>query len=90
VHAEPSRECDCALKFVAMLTDFRHGRVTSNHRHDAFIKMVERVSRLSGYAQQDIPGAPLARLFRHRGKLRQRATVIVPDIGETSDGINTC
>ena len=83
MHSEPRRECDSTLKFVAMLTDFGHGRVTSDHRHDAFIKIVERVSWLSCYVRQDIPGGPFARLFRHRSKLRQQATVLVRDIGRS-------
>jgi hypothetical protein len=39
--SEPGREGDCAVEFVAMLADFGHRRVTSNHRHDAFIEILE-------------------------------------------------
>lgn len=72
-----------------MLTDFGHDRVTSDHCYDALIKIAEGVLA-SRNVRRDILGAALAGLFRHRSKLRQRFTVLAPDIGEISQSLNTC
>src|ERR1700678_675635 len=87
--SEPGREGDSAVEFVAMLADFGHRRVTSNHRHDAFIKILKRVSWLPCNVQKDGFRATLARLFRHRCKLGQRLAIFARDIGEVPENVNT-
>src|SRR6516162_11377005 len=88
MHSEPRRKCDSALEFMAVLTNFGHGCISSDHGHDAFIEITERDSWFSRYVQQDIFGAPLATLFCHGTKLGQWPTIPVGDIGEVTQRVN--
>jgi hypothetical protein len=71
-------------QFVAMFANFGHGRISSNHRHDAFVEIVERLCWLSRNVQEEILGAPFARLLRNRAKLGKRFTVFALDVGKIS------
>ena len=72
-----------------MLPDFGYGGVTPDHRHDAFVEIVECFPWASCNDRQDILSAPLARLFGHRCQLGQRFTVFPGNVRKISQGIDT-
>ena len=58
MHPESCRESDCSPQFVAMLADLRNCGISSDHRHDAFIKVMERLFGISCNVHEDVFGAP--------------------------------
>src|SRR6476661_8766304 len=54
VHAKPRSEGDETVELMPFLSDRRDSRVTSDHRHDSLIVIMERSSRLSGDFSQDV------------------------------------
>ena len=88
VYPQPGSKSNGTSKFVAMLPDFGYGRVTPDHRHDAFVEIVECFSWVSRNVRQDILSAPLTGLFGHRGQLGQRSTVFPGNVCKISQGID--
>ena len=54
------REGRCTERFVAMFANFSHGGIASDHRHDSFIQVVERLLWLSSYYCRNIFCTPFA------------------------------
>src|SRR5215469_2682880 len=88
MHSEPCRKSDWAFEFVAVLTNFGNGRVSSDHCHNAFIYITERNSWFPRYVQKDIFGAPFAGLLCHGTKLGQWPTILAGNVGEITQGVN--
>ena len=62
MNPQPRQKTNHALE-LAMFTDFSHGGIPANHRHDAFIKIAKRVSLPPRNVRQDVLGTALSRLF---------------------------
>src|SRR5258708_40092328 len=71
-----------------MLANFSHSGIASDHRHDSFIQVVERLLWLSSYYCRNIFCTPFAWLFRHGCKLWQRLAVRAGDIRKISQRVD--
>ena len=84
MYPEPGSERNRPRELVAVLAKFSHGGVAPDHRHDAFVHVVERLSWLSHECGRNIVRTVLARLLRHGCKLGLRFAVRTGDVRKIS------
>ena len=68
-----------------MLAHLGDGGVTSDHRHDPLVVVVERLHRFAVDVVQDVLRRPLAGLQRDRSQLRERPSVRAGDVRDVAD-----
>src|SRR5271155_3617 len=88
MNTQPHAVGNDAFELVTMLTDFGDGGILPDHRHDAFVAVVECGTRLARDIGKDVPGRPASTLLCHGTELRQGILIRSQDMREVAQRID--